>query len=245
MADRHLYGRTLSVKFFPQAEDEDVDAYELVSARLYPVNTYPSENQQKNLESGDIREETDWTAIADKGFRVDFDALTDDEPTSTREYEIYYVVFNYKLEDGGETVFDVEQIQVYRPDSHTTKIEVEPEDIFKLEPRLSEICDAQEIYDAIEVAIEEVVAMLEALGYPKNRVFNWQKLNLATARKATEKLCDNAASEGNQFWERKARGWEKSFTRHFDSAKVGFDISGQDRPGPEEQVSTGPVYVER
>lgn len=246
MAQKHLYGRAISFIFRPAVDDEDVSAYSLTSARIYGPNSYPTEAQIKNLSGGEIQAVTSWTATGENEYTIAFNALVDSTPTSPNECDTYTVAVNYKLDSGGADVFDVEQIFVYRPDSATSKIDVTVEDVFALESRLQDVAPSSLwVENKIGVAVEEIVAKLEARGYKKRRVFNWQKLNAAAARKAAALCCSDLASEGSQFWYQKAESWEKSFERMFDSAAIGYDIDGADRPGVDEKRTTGAVYLTR
>lgn len=243
---QHLFGRTLTVNFYPQAKDEDVSAYQLVSARIYPANTYPTDAQQENLATGHIGEKTSWQKIALNGFKVLFDPIVDATPHTSTEYETYYVVFNYRYESGGEVKFDVEQIFVYRPDSHTSTIEVTAEDVYKLDSRLKVVAPTPLwMEDMIQIAVDDIVAALEGRGYEKKKVFNWQKMNGAATRLAAAYACSDRAGESNQFWMRKAERWETRAWKMYETALIGFDVSGGDRPGVDDKRFTGAVSLVR
>lgn len=244
MAQKHLFGKTLSFIFRPAADDEDVSAYSLSAARIY--SDYPTEAQVEDSAAGHIQEVTTWTPTGIGEYTIDFAALTDDDPHSSADSEKYYVAVNYKLESGGADIFDVETIFVYRPDSATSKISTSYEDVIKLESRVEDVAPStQWVEDKVSLAVEEIIARLEARGYKKRRIFNWQKLDAATARLACSLACDDLAAEGSQFWAAKADKWMKSFERMFDSALVGYDIDGDDNPEAEETVSSGAVFLIR
>lgn len=245
MSQKHLFGRAISFVFRPAADDEDVSAYSLTSARIYGPGTYPSDGQRANTLTGHIQAVTTWTATGVKEYTITFSALVDATPYAVADYETYFVAVNYKLESGGADVSDVEQIFVYRPDSATSKISVVPDDIFNLESRLSDVTDVLEIEKKIQVAIDDTIAKLEARGYKKRRIFNWEKLNLSVARCACALMCADLASEGSQFWMAKAERWEKAAETMFESALIGYDITGGDRPGAEEKRFSGAVFVAR
>lgn len=251
MAQKHLFGRALSIRFIPQADDEDVSAYALNSsgARIYA--DYPTEEQIEDVgqaSTGHIGSRvTSWTATGENEYTVAFPALTDSNPHADTDYETYYVVFNYKAESGGADIFDVETIFVYRPDSHTSKIEVTAADVFKLESRIKEVAPTVLwVEECIQSAIDDILAELESRGYQKRRLFNFQKMNLAAQRLGTAYCCDKLAQQNNQFWAAKADKWEKRGWKMFEAAMIGYDITGNDRPtSPEETKFSGAVSVAR
>ncbi len=245
MSQKHLFGRPLTVLFRPQADDEDVSAYSLTSARIY--DEYPTDAQIENSATGHLDEAVTWTAEAVGVYSVAFDALTDSEPHSASEYEKYFVVFNFKYESGGADHFDVETIFVYRPDSHTSEISVTSEDVYKLESRLEDVAPTLLwAEDKIAIASQEVIAILEVRGYKKRRIFNWEKLNLTVARWAARLCCEDLAAQGSQFWATKADRWKESAERMFEAAIIGYDIVGDDNPtSPEETKFSGAVAVLR
>lgn len=240
MAQKHLFGRPLSVLFRPHADDEDVTAYSLTSAKIYdedPRTSSPTE----------IESVASWTATGVGEYTVGFAALADAEPGSFDDYEKYYVKFTYKPVSGGADQYDVETIFVYRPDSHTSKIDVTASDVFNLESRIQDVAPTVLWVEAcIENAIDDVIAKLEARGYKKRQVFNWQKLNGCVARLATAYACDKLSSQGNQFWATKSEKWEERAWTMFEAAKIGYDIAGDDAPEtPEETKFSGAVFVAR
>lgn len=244
MAYKHVFGKPISLDFYPQVDDEDIGAAELVSARIY--SEQPTEAQFENIASGHIEEVPSWLPIADGGYRIAFAALVDSEPSSSEEYEKYFVVISFKYVTSGATKHDLEQIFVYRPDSLTSRITLTVRDVYSLESRIEELAPTQQwVEDKIREAIEDIISKLEARGYRKRSIFNFQKLNLAAARLACSFCCFDFASEGNQFWATKAERWETRSNTKFDSALIGVDISGDDKPDIEEKRFGGAVYVMR
>ena len=79
-------------KWRPLANDTDVAAYSLVSARLYGPNVEPTQAQKENSAPGHVDEQTTWAAI-DKGlYEITFDAQVDATPSSANRYDTFYVV---------------------------------------------------------------------------------------------------------------------------------------------------------
>lgn len=247
MSTKHLFGRSISLTFRPAADDEDVTAYALVSARIYGPNPSLTDAQIENTASGHIGSEiTSWTPTGVGEYTIAIPALVDASPHSAQDFELYKVVFNYTPQSGGATQFDVETIFVYRPDSATTKIDVTKEAVFRLESRIKTLAPSISwVEDKILVAIDEIIAKLEARGYKKRLLFNLQKLNPTVARKATALCCGDLAAQGSQFWATKEEKWEKSCDEMFESAVIGFDTSGADSPTPDMIRETGAVMVMR
>lgn len=241
---KHVFGKPISLDFYPQIDDEDTGAAELVSARLYSEK--PTEGQFENTDPGEIEEVTSWTAIGENAYRIAFAALSDATPTSGEDYETYYAVISFKYVSSGATVHDLEQLWVYRPDSLTSRIEVSVADVYALESRIEDLAPTMQwVEEKISEAIEDIISKLEVRGYKKRHIFNFQKLNLSAARLACSYACFDFASEGNQFWATKAERWETRSDKMFDTALIGVDLSGSDTPSAETKRFGGAVFVAR
>lgn len=243
---KHLFGRAIDFKFYPLADDESVSAAELVTARIYKDEPSSSQIEAVSSGQGEIQQVTTWTATGEKEYTISFSALTDSDPHSDDEYEKYYIVVRFKYASGGPTVFDLETVHVFRPNSATSKISVTAQDVYNLEPRVEELADSILWTEAkIEAAIEDILSRLEAKGLKLNRIFNWQKLNMAAKRLACAYCCEALSGEGSQFWASKALKWDDRANTMFNSAVINYDIDGDDEPDPEEQNLKGAVMVYR
>lgn len=241
---KNLFGKSINFYWYPQADDEDTSAYELVTARIY--SDLPTEGQKEGTDSGHIESVTSWTATSENEYLISFAAITDSEPHDAADYETYYVVVRYRYQSSGPIVFDTEVLYLYRPDSATSRIEVTAQDVYDLEPRI-ELLAKNELWTEakIEAAVEDLIARIEAKGLKKRRAFNWQKLNAAAKRLACAYACNALAGEGNQFWAEKGAAWERKANIMYESANLGYDLDGSDTPGPEEKVFSGAVALVR
>lgn len=246
---RHLYGRAITLRYTPLAENEGYVAHSLVSARIYGPNSYPSDEQIEDAggaSTGHIGSRvTTWTLVNEEGvgdaeYKIVFPAVTDPTPTSRTEYDLYYIALNYRAESGGTTIRDVEQIPVYRPDGLTSKIRVDAEAVYRLERRLEEVAPSPLwIEDKIQAAVDELLGRLEGRGYEKRRLFNLEKLNGAAAMLACAYACLDRYTEGDVSWREKADSWREQSDKWFDIAKVGVDFGGGDMPNVEQKAATG------
>lgn len=248
---RHIYGRDITFRYIPIAGDEEFIAHSLVSARLYGPNTYPSSTQiadEGQVSTGHIGDRVvSWEVVNETGtgtpeFVITFPALTDQQPGSQNEFDLFYVALNYRLQDGGPDVFDPapEQVVVYRPDGLTSKIRVSAPEVWALESRLRDLDINPPLWTEgkIDAAIEEMLERLEGRGYAKRKRFNLEKLNAAARRLACSYCCFDLISRAPE-WEIKAEFWREQAEALFAIARVGYDSSGVDQPSTEEKVETG------
>lgn len=248
VAVKHVFGRAITYRTTLQVDGEDTTAYELVSARLYDEE--PTAEQIADAGSastGHIERVLSWTVVNDEGtgpkeYKTTFAAVSDPDPNSTERYETYFVVMNFRFADGGPVMTNVEQIWIYRPDSSSGKIRVKASDVFALDRALENVMDRIDVEALIDAAIEDIVSRLEARGYEKARVFRWEKLNPATRRLALAYCCFALRTDE---WLEKGRMWKEMADLMVDTAKVGFDVGGDDRPSEENKISSGVVGFRR
>lgn len=252
---RHVYGRALTFRYIPIANEESYIAYELVSARIYGPNAYPSDSQIEDAAlatTGHLGNRiTSWSLVNEEGtgdseYKIVFDAITDTTPANKTDSDLFYVALNYRAQSGGDILRDVEQVEVFRPDGLTSKIRVSAQDVWDLESNI-ELLDPQAplwTEAKIEAAIEELLSRLEGRGYSKRRLFNLEKLNAAARRLACSYCCFNLISVGTE-WAEKAKFWREQSDILFEIAKVGLDIAETDTPQPSEKVATGPAIWSR
>lgn len=245
MAQRHVFGKTLTFKFIPQAYDEDVAPYSLTSARIF-LN-YPTQAQiETPATTGYIEAVTSWTQVSGAEYSISFAALTDSTPHSDVDYVKYYVVVNFKWQVGGSDVFVVEQILVYRPDALTSKIRLAYTDITAIESKINDLLTPTVIGYKIDLAIEEIDKRLRARGYEKKYTFNREDLNFAAKHLATCYCCADLAGEGNQFWWDKAKYYEDKANMILNQTAVNYDIDQSGLPEPTQYTNSGgAVYLSR
>ncbi|WZO97309.1 hypothetical protein EP7_004334 [Isosphaeraceae bacterium EP7] len=250
---RHIYGRPIVFRYIPIAGDEEFVADSLISARLYGPNGYPSDAQiadSGQASTGHIGSRvTEWELVNEEGtgpaeYRIVFPPISDAQPDSRSEYDLFYVALNFLAEATGEPLRDVEQIQVFRADGLTSKIRVRAEDVWSLESKLEGLDPNPPLWteEKIEAAIEEILSRLEGRAYAKARLFNLEKLNGAARRLACSYGCFDLISQGTE-WAEKAAFWREQSDVLLDIAKIGYDQGAADTPAPEEKVNTGAVII--
>ncbi len=248
MGAEHFYGKDIVFEYFPLAGEEEIALDSLISARLYGPNTPPTETQRQDvgqLSTGHIGSRvTSWTLVNEEGagpagYRIVFPAVTDANPGSSTEFDLFYVALNFRAQSGGPELIDDEQIAVYRPDGLTSKVRVTAQDVYGVESKLKNLRSVLWVEAKIELAREELLNRLEARGYPKRRLVNLHKLNLAVKLLAAAYACHDLGGEENPSWFEKASRHRDQADAMFDIAKVGLDTSGGDKPDTGTKVQTG------
>lgn len=243
---RHLFGRTITFRFIPAVDGEEHIASSLTSARIYDEK--PTAEQVANTASGHLGSEvTSWTLVNHEGtgpaeYEITFPAIEDPDPDSTADFELYYVALNFKAQAGSVSIQTWRQCPLYRERGFTSKIRVSAQEVYDLDQSIEDLARTQLWTEAkIEAAIEDIVSRIEARGYPKDQVFNWEKLNAAARRLACAYCCYDLAGDGNQFWFQKGQLWQERADRMFDAAQFGFDAADDGDPDPSTKVQTGAV----
>ncbi len=244
MAQRHVFGRSITFNFIPIAYDEDVAPYSLISARIY--SSEPTNAQKANTDTGHIEEVVSWTSVSTTEKKIVFAALTDSNPYDSKfDYEKYYIVVNFKYEASSPTVFTSELIHVYRPDSLTSKIRVLPEDLIKIESKFSEFYQTSELEDKIQVAIDLINKKLLAKGINKRQTFNREDLNTATKFQTLAITCMDLSGESNTDWRFKSSYYEKFCDQLLDTLAVNIDKEFDDKPEANEVNNTNVIWLAR
>lgn len=249
MAQRHVFGKAITLTLNPLAYDENVAPYSLTSARIY--STRPTNAQIEDVSgstTGHIGSPvTSGATITGTEISIPFPALVDDSPHSTTEYQKYYVAVNFKWQSGGADVFVVEQILVYRPDALTSRIRVVYSDLTALESKLADLLSTTVMGYKIDLAIEEIDKRLRFQGAEKKWTFNREDLNFCCKYLAVALCCGDLAGEGNQFWWDKAKYYEAKANTILNYTPVNVDLDKSGQPDPTEFSDSGygGVYVDR
>lgn len=245
---KHVFGKSIYHRERFLIGDEVIfpPSDQLVSARIYTSN--PSQTQI-DAHTGHISgsEITAWSRIGDE-MQIEFPALTDANPSSTNEYEIYYVVINFKYEAGGEEKFIVRPVLIWRPGSMSSSIRVRAGDVWAKEGKIKDLRgpDPEWTNGKITDAVNIVMNKLRSQGLEKKRLFDLEHLQIATCYLATALCCIDLAGEGNQFWIKKYEVYKALFDSFFTETKVGYDADGDGIQEPDEQTSgTADQWVAR
>jgi hypothetical protein len=250
VSDKHVYGRSITFRYTPIAENEAFVANSLVSARIYGPNTYPSAEQIADAGQASIghigARVTSWALVNDEGtgpaeYKIVFPPLVDATPGNV-EFDIFHVALNYLAEAGGPTLQDVEQLTVYRPDGLTSKIRVKAQDVYDLDSKVEKEAESLLWTEGkINAAKKEMEQRLAGRGYELRKTFNLERLNTAAAMLSCSYCCMNLYSSGDESWKVKADLWRGLADKQFDMAQIGYDTSGTDTPDPRATVTTGAV----
>lgn len=242
---RHLFGRTITFRYIPAADGEEHIAYSLTSARIYDEK--PTAEQVANTASGHLEAVTSWTLVNREGtgpaeYEIVFSAIADPDPTNAADWEKYYVALNYKAQAGSVEISDCRPCPIYRERGFTSKIRVSAQDVYDMDSAIEDLASSQLWTETkIELAIEDIVSRIEARGYPKDQVFDWEKLNGAAKRLACAYCCFALVNTGGDAWLVKAQLWEERALKMLDAAKFGFDADDDGDADPDSKVQTGAV----
>lgn len=246
MGTKHLFGRTIDHRHIPIADDEDVAAYELASARMYA--SAPSLAQKQYTDTSGVvgTAKTSWTEVSPGEYKILFDRVTDPSPDSDDDYEQYWVVVQFTLESGGDTVFTEDVIFLWRPDAMNSKFRVTPPDVYARERKIEKVQPTTDFtHNKIEIAVVEVDRVLRSRGYSRKRTFNRESMNEAVALLATADACLDLASENGEIWLKKEAIWRSRYDAAVNSIPLGYDVDGDGEPEADEQVFGGAVALLR
>lgn len=240
---KHFFGKAITFRYAPAAGGEPHTAYSLTSARLY--EDFPTDAQRADTAAGHVEEVATWTLVNREGtghdeYEIVFADLEDPDPTSSTDYEKYFVALNYLNEASGAAVQDVEQIFVYRPLGATSKIRVSAEDVYELDGALEAVAPTREFVEQkCTAAINYCIGRLKARGYDPRYLFNLEELNGAAARYALSYCCFALVVDGDSSWLEKGRLWREEADLMFDAAAVGYDKDQGGTPEESETVQKG------
>lgn len=243
MVTKAVFGRTHDFRFCPQAGDESIPAKDLESARLYA--DAPTAGQRAGTEAGYLESVTQWVEKTPGEYSILIPPQEDPDSESSEDFESYYLVVRCTLEEGGPVQVFEEIVHYWRADALTSKVRVLPEHIYARESRIKIVAKPTFLDRKIENAIIEIDRVLRARGYHRKRTFNREKMQEAVELLTTSDACFDLAGEGNEFWMEKGKMWRERYIEARDAIPLGYDVKGDDKPGPEDQVFSGAVALER
>ena len=127
MGTKHLFGRDIDHRHMPIADNEDVPAFALVSARLYAAEPTLAQKQFTDPSGVVGSAITTWLEKTPGEYQIVFGAVTDPKPESDADFEKYWVVVQFTLQAGGPTVFTEDVVYLWRPDALNSKFRVSRE----------------------------------------------------------------------------------------------------------------------
>lgn len=239
---KHVFGKSITHRERFLIGDEVVIPLVtagLVSGRIYTAQ--PTDSQITG-HTGHIAgsEVTTWTQEGDE-MQIEFPALTDPNPSSATDYEIYYIALNFKYQSGGEEKWIVRPVIVWRPDSMVSKIKVQALDVWAKEDRIRVIRGPETTWtDAkIKDAITIVTAKLTGeKGYNLKNLGDLGRLNTATAYLATALCCLDLASTDAALWMPKYQVYSGLYDTLFKTIPVGHDVDGDGVITPDEKTAS-------
>lgn len=228
-----IYGRDIVVKYSEidpvTRERQSLDANELVTARIYDTPATTAEIEGTSTRH--LSEVTSWVDEGDNIYSVTFPAadIIDDQPESLEPYEIYHVVFRYRVAAGNPIIANQEGIRIYRPDGWISRVSVTPAEMLSLQHRLNFKTTA-ELAAFISQAIEEIDLELQRQGYNTIRTFERERLNTAVLYKALELACLDLLSIDSESWGIKYEYYRDRVPALIQASWVGVDGNEDDVP---------------
>ena len=206
------FEKAFAFSFTPMAGDEPVNASTFVSARIYRYKPSTNELQDySNTLATALQYVTDtWISEDDFEKKISFSAIADPDPTSTVDYEVYYVVVSFKYDTVGTTVATEIPITVWRPNGISSRINVSPEDIYALEHKIGQLKEMNWVFPKIQKATRRVIRRLQGMGFKRTRTRE-EDLKDAVVYLATAYCCRDLSGDGNQCWGQKADDYTKEF----------------------------------
>lgn len=242
------FAKAFTFSFTPMAGDEPINASDFVSARIY--RNKPSTNElldhTNTLATAlqYVAAAAGWVVEGDFEKQISFSAISDPDPTSTVDYEIYYVVVSFKYDTGGTTVATEIPITVWRPNGISSRLNVSPNDIYALEHKIGQIKEVNWVFPKIQKATRRVVRRFQGMGF-KRAHMREEDLRDAVLYLATAYCCRDLSGDGNQFWGQKAADYLKEYEEILGQESIGYDADKDGVLEPREQSSVGAVYLVR
>lgn len=234
-----IYGRDITVEY---SEIDPVtrsrialDPDELITARIYDTRATTAEIN--GISTRHLAEVTSWVDEGDNVYSVTFPgaSVPDINPESLEPYELYHVVFRYRVAAGGPIVANQEGVRVYRPDGWISRVNVTAADMLALQHRLNFKTTA-ELNAFIAQAIDEIDLELQRQGYNSIRTFERERLNNAVLYKALELASLDLLSIDSESWNVKYEYYRDKVPAMIQASWVGVDKNEDDVPDIGEQV---------
>jgi hypothetical protein len=235
-----VFGKNVKIRVSVLADREIQEPYELVGARVYSDS--PSEAQIEDsgdsLAASALTEATSWTEDGNE-FEIAFGAaLTDSDEHSTRDYEKYYLVANFRFESGGSEKFIVKPFLVFRPTGLLSRISVTPEMLEGIDSDFTTVKSHAWASQKIDAAIQHVLIGVRAKGLEREGIVG-ESLNQAVLYWAAFM----SYMELDEDMDR-AEKWEDRYEKIWDQLKIDYDADGDGVAEPSEARSVGgPVAI--
>lgn len=238
-----VFEQSFEVSFTPLAGDESLTPASLVSARLYSSNPDTAQRaDSSNALAQAVQSVTTWEDGREVNEKlITFAAVTDPDPTSTEKYEIYYMVYSYRLTSGGTIINDVEPIVIWRADAVTSRYDVSNSDLLAVESKLEELLNARQLENKTLLAETLVDIDLKAKGIEKPRLKQSTARDLVRYRAVTL-CCDDLSNDTNDVWAAKRERHAETYKALLENTQLGYD-SDDDGVSEPTEVIRGRVGV--
>ena len=245
MSNSFVYGQTINYSFTLHNNGESVSlpASGLVSARLYGPTTKPTNAQKdRTASAGYVEEVTSWSGgTQDDEKIIVFSGITDATPHSTNDYDRFYVVTNfYVQEDDQKEIFAEETIHILRADAWSSRITTQASDLTNVQTKLTDFFTTTQINNHIDSGKSEVVRHLENKGMRKDRIYDLEKLNDAVKFASLASACFDLASEEETVWLTKSDKYTAQWKEIADNQLIPLDEGKDDDPDYLESESAAP-----
>lgn len=233
---KYLFEKAMAVSFTAQAGGEAVTPYALVSARLY--SDAPSDTQKvDDAGAGAVEKVESWTDGNSTSEKVvTFSGIEDPESTSSSRYRVYYVAVGYTLENGGNTVYDVLPIMVWRIKAIGARYGVAVSDVTGRQSKLSAYNDGSFIESMIADAEDEIEADITIEGYRIEDV-DQSDLFLLVLLKTIELASRDKTNEPGDRWAESAEFHAERYAKRLKTIRIKHDQDGDGLPEETEATT--------
>lgn len=204
-----------------------IEAASLVSVGVYSESpTDAQRDDDDNALAAAVQHVTTWTDGKGENQKViALAAITDTDPTSSQEYEVYYAVWRYRLEAAAQIQRDIEPFQIYRVEGASTDWGARTLDITSVEGKLSRLFSMAELTEKLIIAGRLVGNDLRTRGLRLDQVQKEDCRDLVRY-KALVLCCTDKTNLPNDEWWMKSERYEKFYYGLIESLPIGVDTDG-------------------
>lgn len=250
-----VFGQDFTYNFSLHNDGEIVPVWSggLVSARLYGPTNYPTQNQIDRTDIGTpIEEVTTWVATSgvDNQYAISFSGIIDPDPHNSDEYELYFVVVNYYIQESNkQEVFTTETIRVLRPDGYLSRITVTTDDLVAVQNKLEDVLTTAQLSNHLAEGKSNVFKHLDKLNIKKRHIYDLSDLNNAVKFAAVASACFDLASEEEVVWLKKHEFYSEKWKDLLENHRLPLDLDKDNvqvlDEGTKPKSSIGNIYIGR
>ena len=187
----------------------------------------------------------DSTTATGKQFTIT--AISDPDPTSSKNRYTYWLGINFPLIDSGQVQTIVRALPMQRADLHHEPVGVTKADLEEIFSTIDAIASTAEQESKIQVAVENVKQDLEADGFEWAQIWEPDDLNKIVAYRALSMIMVEKIADTGDKWETRYREYKKQSSDFLDGLKLKYiaDQGGTEPQSKEQAVNIRSVRIVR